>query len=188
MSKIISIKAVEILDSRGNPTLQVSVHTDRQIIGTAAVPSGASTGEFEALELRDGDPKRYFGKGVRKAIENIHGPISELLIGESVLDQRKLDQKLIAADGTENKSKFGANAILGVSLAVARAAAITEKMPLYRYIGKSDTYVLPCPMMTSCTGVFMLTIRSIIRSFSSDLLERQALLKRFDGDLKFFIL
>jgi len=152
MSRIVSIKAVEILDSRGNPTLQVSVYTDQQIVGTAAIPSGASTGEFEALELRDKDPNRYFGKGVRKAIENIHGPISELLIGESVLDQRKLDQKLIAADGTENKSKFGANAILGVSLAAARAAAITVKMPLYRYIGKSDTFVLPCPMMNIING------------------------------------
>jgi len=152
MSKITSIRAVEILDSRGNPTLQVSVHTDQNIVGTAAVPSGASTGEFEALELRDGDPNRYFGKGVRKAMENIRGPVSDLIIGESVLDQRKLDLKLIAADGTENKSKLGANTLLGVSLAIARAAAITEKMPLYHYIGRSNTYILPCPMMNIING------------------------------------
>ena len=152
MSKITSIKAIEILDSRGNPTLQVSVYTDQRIVGTAAVPSGASTGEFEAVELRDEDPLRYFGKGVKKAIQNIHGPISHLLIGESVLDQRKIDKMLIEADGTENKSHFGANAILGVSLAIARAGALTEQTPLYRYIGRLDSYVLPCPMMNIING------------------------------------
>jgi enolase len=152
MSKITQIKAIEILDSRGNPTLQVSLYTDQRIVGTAAVPSGASTGEFEAVELRDGDSSRYFGKGVKKAIQNIHGPISKLLIGESVLDQRKIDKMLIEADGTENKSHFGANAILGVSLAVARAGALTEQTPLYRYIGGFNSYVLPCPMMNIING------------------------------------
>jgi enolase len=152
MSKIVLIKAIEILDSRGNPTLQVSVYTDKRIIGTAAVPSGASTGEFEAVELRDGDKSRYFGKGVKKPIQNILGPISQLLIGESVLDQRKIDKMLIEADGTENKSHFGANAILGVSLAIARAAALTEQIPLYRYIGGFDSYILPCPMMNIING------------------------------------
>ncbi len=152
MSKIASIRAVEILDSRGNPTLQVSVATDRGCVGVAAVPSGASTGEFEACELRDGDLSQYGGKGVKKAIQHIHGPIADLLRGESVFEQRMLDQQMIDADGTVNKSHFGANAILGVSLAVARAAALTMDMPLYRYIGGCNAHVLPCPMMNIING------------------------------------
>ena len=152
MTKITSINAIEILDSRGTPTLQVSLYTDKGVVGTAAVPSGASTGEFEALEMRDGEASRYFGKGVTKAISNVLGPLSELLIGESVLDQRGLDEKMIRADGTENKSTFGANAILGVSLACARAGALTEKKPLYKYIGNKTSYILPCPMMNIING------------------------------------
>ncbi|MES2200303.1 MAG: phosphopyruvate hydratase [Chlamydiota bacterium] len=152
MARIASIRAVEILDSRGHPTLEVFVTTDRGDVGSAAVPSGASTGEFEALELRDGDLSRYFGKGVRKAISNIEGPIAKLLLGEFVLDQRLLDRKMIVTDGTENKSHFGANAILGVSLAIARAAALTEKKPLYQYIGRKHNYILPCPMMNIING------------------------------------
>ncbi len=152
MARISSIKAVEILDSRGYPTLEVFVTTDRGDVGSAAVPSGASTGEFEALELRDGDPLRYLGKGVKKAIANVEGPISKLLVGEFVLDQRLIDRKMIVADGTENKSHFGANAILGVSLAIARAAALTEKKPLYRYIGHKHSYIIPCPMMNIING------------------------------------
>lgn len=152
MGKIQSIRAVEILDSRGFPTLQVSVKTESGAVGTASVPSGASTGEFEALELRDGDPNRYFGKGVKKAIAHVHGPIAELLIGKSVFDQRAIDESMITCDGTDNKSFLGANSLLGVSLAVARAGALEQKKPLYRYLHDKDSYALPCPMMNIING------------------------------------
>ncbi len=152
LAKIIKLKALEILDSRGNPTLQVTAFTDEGVAGVAAVPSGASTGEFEALEMRDADPSRYLGKGVRKAIANVQGSIADLLIGHSVLEQRALDEKMIALDGTENKSRLGANAILGVSLAVARAGALTKKKPLYQYIDENTKYILPCPMMNILNG------------------------------------
>ncbi len=152
MTKITAVKAIEILDSRGTPTLQVSLYTEDGAVGVAAVPSGASTGEFEALELRDGDLSRYQGKGVKKAITNVLGPLAKLLIGDSVLDQRALDEKMIQADGTDNKSQFGANAILGVSLACARAGALVEKKPLYKYIGNKTSYILPCPMMNIING------------------------------------
>ncbi len=152
MSYIRSVKAIEILDSRGNPTLLVMVTTDRDIIAQASVPSGASTGEHEALELRDGDPARFFGKGVQQAVAHVNGPLAQILVGEHVLDQTRLDRLMIAADGTENKGRFGANAILGASLAIARAGALTAKLPLYRYIGGSNTYVLPCPMMNIING------------------------------------
>lgn len=152
MGKIASIRAIEILDSRGNPTLQVSVKTDQGVVGMAAVPSGASTGECEAVELRDGDNSRYFGKGVLKAVENVNGTLAELLKGQSVLEQRAVDEMMIKADGTDNKGALGANAILGVSLAVARAGAITEGVPLYQYIGKKKDYILPCPMMNIING------------------------------------
>ncbi|NGX54442.1 MAG: Enolase [Chlamydiae bacterium] len=151
-STIAQINAIEILDSRGNPTLQVTVTTEKGKCGTAAVPSGASTGEHEALELRDGDKKRYGGKGVSKAVKNVNGPIAELLIGESCLEQVKLDEKMIKADGTETKSRFGANAILGVSLALAKAGAQTARLPLYRYIGGALANLLPCPMMNIING------------------------------------
>lgn len=151
-AKITAINALEILDSRGNPTLQVSVTTDQNKIGIASVPSGASTGEHEALELRDHDSKRYAGKGVLKAIQNVKGPIASLLIGENVFDQERLDKKLCAADGTENKSHFGANAILGASLAIARAAALTSHLPLYAYLGGPSATLLPVPMMNVING------------------------------------
>ena len=142
----------EILDSRGNPTVEVDVYLESGVMGRAAVPSGASTGENEALELRDGDPKRYMGKGVTKAVANVNGPIQELLIGRSALDQVGIDQAMIDLDGTPTKSKLGANAILGVSLAVAKAAANYLELPLYKYLGGADTYVLPVPMMNIING------------------------------------
>ncbi len=152
MSKIHSIHALEILDSRGNPTLEVVVITDDGFFGKAAVPSGASTGEHEAVELRDKDPKRYLGKGVLKAICNVNGPLSAMLIGMSVCDQSAIDQMMIERDGTPNKSKMGANALLGISLAVARAAAASKKQPLYAYLGGEKASLLPCPMMNVLNG------------------------------------
>jgi len=152
MSYIRSVKALEILDSRGNPTLEVTIATDKGIMARAAVPSGASTGEHEALELRDGDPTRYFGKGVQRAVEHVNGPIAQVLIGEHALDQRGLDLAMIQADGTPNKARFGANAILGASLALARVGALSAGLPLYRYVGGSNTYILPCPMMNIING------------------------------------
>lgn len=150
--EIVKIVGREILDSRGNPTVEVDVHLMSGIIGRAAVPSGASTGENEALELRDGDKKRYLGKGVLNAVENINKVIAPALIGISTLEQRAIDNKMLELDGTKTKSKLGANAILGVSLAVARAAAAYLDMPLYRYIGGTNTFVLPVPMMNIING------------------------------------
>jgi enolase len=152
MSYIKSVKGIQILDSRGNPTVEVELTTDQNVAFKAAVPSGASTGDNEALELRDGDPTRYFGKGVQKAIANINGPLAELLVGKHVCDQEKLDRLMIEADGTENKGRFGANAILGVSLALARAGAAAAHLPLYKYIGGTHAHVLPCPMMNIING------------------------------------
>lgn len=151
MSYIRSVKAVEILDSRGTPTIEVQITTDRDVIVKASVPSGASTGANEVLELRDGDPARYFGKGVQLAIAHVNGPIAQILVGEHVFDQERLDF-MLANDGTDNKSHWGANAILGASLALARAGAATARLPLYRYIGGSHTYILPCPMMNIING------------------------------------
>ncbi|MDR2682281.1 MAG: phosphopyruvate hydratase [Dysgonamonadaceae bacterium] len=150
--EIVKVTGREILDSRGNPTVEVDVHLASGFIGRAAVPSGASTGENEALELRDGDKKRFGGKGVQKAVDNINRIIAPALVGSSVLDQRGIDKKMIALDGTPTKSKLGANAILGVSLAVARAAATYLDIPLYRYIGGTNTYTLPVPMMNIING------------------------------------
>lgn len=152
MSKIHSIHALEILDSRGNPTLEVIVTTEDGAKGKAAVPSGASTGEHEALELRDHDSNRYFGKGVKQAVTNVNGPIAKLLVGKSVLQQKKLDEEMISADGTNNKGKLGANAILGTSLAIAHAAANSQKLPLYEYLGGKKAKTLPCPMMNIING------------------------------------
>lgn len=152
MSYIRSIKAIEILDSRGNPTVEVTLTTDRGIVAKAAVPSGASTGEHEAIELRDKDPKRYFGKGVLTAVSHVNGPINALLVGTPVFEQRLIDKMMIDADGAENKSHFGANAILGVSLAAARAAAISAGVPLYKYLGGTNAHILPCPMMNIING------------------------------------
>jgi enolase len=152
MSYIRSVKAIEILDSRGNPTIKVMVTTDLGITAEASVPSGASTGEHEAHELRDDDKSRYFGKGVQLAVKHVENQIAEVIIGEDVRDQKRLDMMLIECDGTENKSRLGANAILGASLAIARAAALTVKLPLYRYIGGCNAYILPCPMMNIING------------------------------------
>ena len=150
--KIAKVHGREILDSRGNPTVEVDVILESGARGRAAVPSGASTGENEALELRDGDPKRYMGKGVQKAVANVNGPIADALIGMSALDQIAVDSKMLELDGTPTKSNLGANAILGVSLAVAKAAADYLDLPLYKYIGGADTYVLPVPMMNIING------------------------------------
>jgi enolase len=152
MGQIINVHAREILDSRGNPTIEVEVHTASGYFGRAAVPSGASTGENEAIELRDGDKSRYLGKGVLKAVHNVNNVIAEEILGMEVSDQAAIDMKMIALDGTKNKSSLGANAILGVSLAVARAAATMHGLPLYRYIGGVNAVTLPVPMMNIING------------------------------------
>ena len=150
--KIEKIIGREILDSRGNPTVEVDVILESGFIGRASVPSGASTGEHEALELRDGDKKRYGGKGVLKAVDNINNIIAPKLIGMSALEQMSIDHAMLALDGTKTKSNLGANAILGISLAVAKAAAAYLDVPLYRYIGGTNTYVMPVPMMNIING------------------------------------
>ena len=150
--RIEKIHAREILDSRGNPTVEVDVTLECGVVGRAAVPSGASTGENEALELRDGDKQRYGGKGTLKAVDNVNNILAPALVGMSALQQRAIDCKMIQLDGTPTKSRLGANAILGVSLAVAKAAAAYLDMPLYRYIGGANTYVMPVPMMNIING------------------------------------
>ena len=148
--KIKDVIGREILDSRGNPTVEVDVILENGIVGRAAVPSGASTGEREALELRDGDKGRYLGKGTLKAVENVNGPLRDLVIGMDAADQKMLDYEMIKLDGTDTKSKFGANAILGISMAALKASAIEANLPLYRYIG--DGNELPVPMMNIING------------------------------------
>lgn len=152
MTKIAHIHALEILDSRGIPTIECFVRTASGAIGKAKIPSGASTGEHEAVELRDQDPKRYLGKGVLNAVAHVNGPLNELLHGMSVFEQRQIDEAMIKLDGTANKSRLGANAILSVSLAVAHAAALAKKEPLYRYLGGEKATLLPCPMMNILNG------------------------------------
>jgi len=152
MSEILSIKAREILDSRGNPTVEAEVLLDSGYMGTAAVPSGASTGSREALELRDGDKDRYLGKGVLTAVMNVNEEIGPKLIGLEAIDQTGIDQFMIELDGTENKSRLGANAILSVSMAVAKAAASESELPLYRYLGGVSAFLLPVPMMNVLNG------------------------------------
>ncbi|RYF12575.1 MAG: phosphopyruvate hydratase [Flavobacteriales bacterium] len=152
MSLIIDVHARQILDSRGNPTIEVEVLTENGFMGRAAVPSGASTGQYEAVELRDGDKKTYLGKGVLKAVENVNTTIATALQGVSVFEQNLIDKLMIDLDGTENKGKLGANAILGVSLAVAKAAAQESRQPLYRYIGGVNANTLPIPMMNIING------------------------------------
>ncbi|MEE1091643.1 MAG: phosphopyruvate hydratase, partial [Prevotella sp.] len=150
--KIEKVHAREILDSRGNPTVEVEVTLENGVMGRAAVPSGASTGENEALELRDGDKNRYLGKGVQKAVDNVNNIIAPALKGDCVLNQRAIDNKMLELDGTPTKSKLGANAVLGVSLATAQAAAKALNIPLYRYIGGCNAYTLPVPMMNIING------------------------------------
>jgi enolase len=152
MSYIESIHARQILDSRGNPTVEVDVLTENEYLGRAAVPSGASTGVHEAVELRDNDKKMYSGKGVLQAVENVNSLIADELIGWDVADQTGIDAKMLEIDGTENKSKLGANAILAVSLAVAKAAALEANLPLYRYVGGTNARILPIPMMNILNG------------------------------------
>src|SRR3954464_3497641 len=152
MSYIANIHARQILDSRGNPTVEVDVLTDNGFIGRAAVPSGASTGEHEAVELRDGDKKVYLGKGVLGAVENVESLIAPELAGMDASNQRLIDATMISLDGTENKSKIGANAILAVSMACARASAMALKLPLYRYLGGVNACILPTPMMNIING------------------------------------
>ena len=150
--EIVDVMGREILDSRGNPTVEVEVTLDDGTVGRAAVPSGASTGMYEACELRDGDKGRYLGKGVEKAVENVNGEIAEALVGLNALDQVSVDNIMIELDGTHNKSRLGANAMLGVSLAVAKAAAEATGMALYNYIGGANAKVLPVPMMNVLNG------------------------------------
>lgn len=152
MSTIIDIIAREILDSRGNPTVEVDVILEDGTLGRAAVPSGASTGAHEAVELRDGDKSRYFGKGVLKAVESVNGEIADCLVGADALEQVEIDEAMIELDGTPNKARLGANAILGVSMAVAKAAADFTSQPLYRYIGGTSARTLPVPMMNIING------------------------------------
>lgn len=152
MSTILNVHAREILDSRGNPTVEVDILTEDGIMGRAAVPSGASTGVHEAVELRDGDKGRFLGKGVLTAVQNVNTALNDALVGRSVFDQRDIDRAMIELDGTDNKGNFGANAILGVSLAVAKAAAQTSGQPLYRYVGGVNARTLPVPMMNILNG------------------------------------
>ena len=152
MSEILNVHAREILDSRGNPTIEVEVLTEGGFIGRAAVPSGASTGTHEAVELRDGDKKRYLGKGVLNAVQNVNTVLRDALIGQDAFEQRQLDKLMIDLDGTPNKGKLGANAILGVSLAIAKAAAKESNQTLYRYIGGVNAHVMPVPMMNILNG------------------------------------
>ncbi|BBH27711.1 phosphopyruvate hydratase [Intestinibaculum porci] len=152
MDLIQKIYAREVLDSRGNPTVEVEVTTESGAFGRAIVPSGASTGVHEAVELRDGDKSRYLGKGVTKAVNNVNTEIREKIVGFDVFEQRAIDEAMIALDGTENKGRLGANAILGVSLAVAKAAADSLRLPLYKYIGGANAHVIPTPMMNIING------------------------------------
>lgn len=146
-TNIRNITAREILDSRGNPTVEVDVFLENGVFGRASVPSGASTGEYEAAELRDNDKNRYNGKGVLNALSNVNDEINKTLIGTDVNDQTKIDNSMINLDGTQNKSRLGANAILGVSLASARAASAASNIPLYQHLGNTNDFIMPAPMM-----------------------------------------
>ncbi|MBT6411853.1 MAG: phosphopyruvate hydratase, partial [Betaproteobacteria bacterium] len=152
MSSIIDVVAREVIDSRGNPTVEADIHLDSGVVGRAAVPSGASTGAREAVELRDGDSGRFFGKGVLKAVENVNSEVCEAIIGLESTDQSLIDQTLINLDGTESKSRLGANAVLAVSLATAKASSIDLGLPLYRYLGGAGDTELPVPMMNVING------------------------------------
>src|SRR3954453_695525 len=152
MSSIVSVHGREILDSRGNPTVEVEVILDSGASGRAAVPSGASTGQWEAVELRDGDAARYGGKGVGQAVDAVNGPLAEALTDAEATDQREIDATMVDVDGSDNKGRLGANAVLGASLAVAKAAAEDAGLPLYRYVGGVDAHLLPVPMMNVVNG------------------------------------
>ncbi|MBC8027901.1 MAG: phosphopyruvate hydratase, partial [Steroidobacteraceae bacterium] len=152
MSRIVDIVGREVIDSRGNPTVEADVYLDSGAMGRAAVPSGASTGSREAVELRDGDKKRYLGKGVLKAVRNVNGELKKALVGKEAFDQQQLDQIMIDLDGTENKSRLGANSLLAVSLANAKAAAIDSKQSLWKYLAQGREPVMPVPMMNVING------------------------------------
>jgi enolase len=152
MPRIYNVQGRMILDSRGNPTVEVEIVTESGHRGRAAVPSGASTGEHEVVELRDGDPARWLGKGVSRAVDNVNGPIADHLIGLDSRDQESIDRLLCELDGTPNKAQLGANAILGASLAVARAAAEASELPLYRYVGGTQARVVPVPLLNILNG------------------------------------
>ena len=152
MTEIVAVRGREVLDSRGNPTVEVELATVSGFVGRAAVPSGASTGQYEAVELRDGDENRYLGKGVLQAVENVNGELAEVVLGLDVTDQRVLDLAMIQADGTDNKGRLGANAILGISLAAAKAAAEAAGLPLFRYLGGPGAYTLPVPCANILNG------------------------------------
>jgi enolase len=164
MARIVNIKAREILDSRGNPTIEADVVLASGYTGSAMVPSGASTGEREAIELRDGDAARYLGKGVLKAVEFVNTEIRTAVLGMDAADQKALDIKMMQLDGTENKGRIGANAILGVSMAAARAAALEAGVPLYRYLNTSGKFVMPVPMIISSTVAHMQIIMLIYKN------------------------
>ena len=164
MSSIVSVAGREVLDSRGNPTVEVEIHLDSGAHGRAMVPSGASTGEHEAVELRDGDKGRYVGKGVLTAVKNVNDEIQQALLGLDALDQRGIDHLLIDLDGTENKGRLGANAILGTSLALAQAAAYELELPLFRAVGGPNAHVLPVPMMNVTTAAHTPTTTSTCRN------------------------
>ncbi len=150
--RIVDIRGREIIDSRGNPTVEAEVELEGGSVGRAAVPSGASTGTREAVELRDGDPKRYLGKGVLQAVQNVNGVLRDALVGRDAADQAGLDRRMRETDGSDGKSRLGANALLAISLATARAAAQSQKLPLYRYLGGDDAVVMPVPMMNIVNG------------------------------------
>ena len=152
MTEIVAVHGREILDSRGNPTVEVEVATVSGFLGRASVPSGASTGQNEAVELRDGDKGRFGGKGVSRAVANVDGELAQVVVGLDATDQRTLDLAMIEADGTENKGRLGANAILGISLAAAKAAAESAGLPLYRYLGGAGAYTLPVPCANVMNG------------------------------------
>jgi enolase len=157
MSAIVDVIGREVMDSRGNPTVECDVLLESGVMGRAAVPSGASTGSREAIELRDGDTNRFLGKGVLKAVEHINTEIAEAILGLDAMEQAYIDKTLIELDGTDNKARLGANAVLAVSMAVARAAADDAGQPLYRYFGGAHAHLMPVPMMNVINGVPMLT-------------------------------
>jgi len=187
MSFIASIHARQILDSRGNPTIEVDVLTENGVLGRAAVPSGASTGIHEAVELRDGDKSQYLGKGVLKAVANVNTTIQNALLGMDVFEQKKIDYLLLALDNTSNKSNLGANAILGTSLAVAKAAAAEAGLSLFQYIGGVGAVTMPVPMMNILNGGSHQTTSSISKNSWSCLLAPRVFLKDCVGAQKCFI-
>ena len=185
MSLIIDVHARQILDSRGNPTIEVDVTTQNGFVGRAAVPSGASTGSYEAVELRDNDKATYLGKGVLQAVKNVNETIALELNGANVFEQNAIDSRMLELDGTENKGKLGANAILGVSLAVAKAAAQESQQPVYRYIGGVNANTLPIPMMNILNGGSHADNKIDFQEFMVMPVGADTLLRRYAGEWRF---